>query len=86
MNIIVFLIRKIKMLLMYAWLILSFIPLGIGTIMMDILLSTLGVEKAYRLSTDLTNWSEVLSVYLKTKSNEIKNNTNNTNNTEGVNN
>lgn len=73
MKIIGLVFHKIKMLLFYVWLILSFIPLGIGAILMDILLRTIGVEKTYWLTTDLVNWSEVLSAYLKTvKTNETK--------------
>ena len=77
-----YVISKIKMFLFYAWMILSFIPLGLGVIMFDILLKVLGVEKTYLLSTEISNWADVLSAYLKNKAAEIRNNTNNI---EGVN-
>ena len=82
MRILIYVISKIKMFLFYAWMILSFIPLGLGVIMLDILLKVLGVEKTYLLSTEISNWADVLSAYLKNKAAEIRNNTNNT---EGVN-
>ncbi len=57
---------KILQIFLYIMLILSVPFLGIGTFLMDVVLKTLGVEKNYLLSTDIKNWIEVISVYLKT--------------------
>ena len=76
LKILVYVVHKIRMFFMYAGLIFSFIFLGIGTLLMDSVLKTIGVEKGYLLSTDLLNWSEFLTTYIKTMK---------VNNTEGEN-
>lgn len=76
-KIVLFLLNKIVTTLTVVWTVLAFIPLLLGGFMIDILLRIMGVEKMFMMLTNLANWCELVSIYLKTrksKNNLEKNN------------